>query len=71
MACVSCHSLDIRIYPAELNIHYPGVEGLNMPTVWAFPRLSICLDCGVTQFRLADDQVRELIGTDCRSGATA
>ena len=71
MRCASCHSLNVRVYPAELNIHHPGMEGLDLPTVWAFPRLSICLDCGVTQFTLSDDQVRELIETGCRSDAAA
>ena len=60
MSCTSCHSLNVRVYPAELNIHHPGIEGLDLPTVWAFPSLSVCLECGVTQFKLAEDQVREL-----------
>ena len=60
MACVSCHSLNTRVYPAELNIHHPGIEGLDMPTVWAFPYLSVCLDCGVTQFTLSSNQLGEL-----------
>jgi hypothetical protein len=71
MSCVSCQSLNTLVYPAELNIHHPGVEGLDKPTVWAFPHLSVCLECGVAQFRLSDDQVRELIETGCPSDAAA
>jgi len=70
MACVSCDSVNVRVYPAELNIHYPGLEGLDRPTVWAFPQLVVCLDCGYTHFTLSDDQVREL-KSDSRSDAAA
>ena len=69
MACVSCQSLNTSVYPAELNIHHPGMEGLDRPTVWAFPRLLICLDCGFTNFTLPDDQLREL--SDSRSDVAA
>lgn len=71
MTCTSCDSLNVRVYPSELNIHHPGMEGLDLATVWAFPHLSVCLECGVTQFRLSDDEVRELIETDCRSDTAA
>jgi len=39
--------------------------------VWVFPHLSVCLDCGLTQFTLSDDQVRELKETGCRFDAAA
>ena len=71
MTCHSCHSSNHRTYPCELNIHFPGFEGLDRPTVWAFPRLLVCLDCGETTFTLSQDQVRELIETGCRSDAAA
>lgn len=71
MACVSCDSLNVRVYPAELNIHYPGREGIDLPTVWAFPSLLVCLDCGVTKFTLAEDQVRELKSHSRSDAATA
>ena len=70
MACGSCNSHNQSEFPAEINIHHPGIGGLNRPTVWAFPRVSVCLDCGVTQFTLSDDQVREL-KFDPRSEAIA
>ena len=71
MACLSCDSLTVRVYPAEVNIHHPGIEGIDLPTVWVFPHLSVCLDCGLTQFTLSDDQVRELKETGCRFDAAA
>ena len=70
MMCLVCQSSNQRTFPSELNIHFPGFEGLDRPTVWAFPRLLVCLDCGSTQFTLSDDQVREL-KADSRSEAAA
>ena len=71
MACLSCSSLNIRINPAEINIHHPGMEGLSKPTVWAFPCLSICMDCGLTQFTLTLDQLCELTESNNRKEAAA
>lgn len=72
MMCLSCHSSNQRTFPSELNIHFPGFEGLNRPTVWAFPLLLVCLDCGFTQFALSGDQVDALTEADSsRSDAAA
>jgi len=60
MKCLSCHSTNQSVFPAEINIHFPGWEGLDRPTVWAFPQLLVCLGCGFTQFTLPNDPVREL-----------
>ena len=72
MMCLSCHSSNQRTFPSELNIHFPGFEGLNRPTVWAFPLLLVCLDCGFTQFSLSGDQVEQLSESDSpHSGSEA
>jgi len=64
MPCKSCLSKNQREFPAEVNIHFPGKEGLKKPTVWAFPRLGICLDCGLTQFTLGDSELMQLNDPD-------
>jgi hypothetical protein len=60
MACPSCRSNSQRVFPAEANIHFPGREGLDKPTVWAFPQMLICLKCGLTQFVIREAELREL-----------
>jgi len=70
MECSSCQSSNQRTFPSEINIHFPGFEGLERPTVWAFPQLLVCLECGFTQFMLSGDQVRTL-NSDSRSDAAA
>jgi len=56
----TCGHNNRRQFPAEINIHFPGMEGLDRPSVWVFPRLQVCLDCGLTQFEIAETQLRRL-----------
>jgi len=39
MLCSSCHSRRRREYNAEMNVHFPGMKGLNIPTVLVFPNV--------------------------------
>jgi len=55
-----CGHNNERQFPAEINIHFPGMEGLDKPSVWFFPRLLVCLDCGFTHFQIAETQLRQL-----------
>ena len=66
MACISCKSANERIFPAEINVHFPSPEGLDKPTVWAFPHLGVCLDCGLTQFTMPKAEVEQLSDCDVR-----
>ena len=47
-----------------MNIHFPGMAGLTKPTVWLFPSLSVCLDCGVAQFDVPDAELQRLADDD-------
>jgi hypothetical protein len=60
MSCRSCRSINQSQFPAEINIHFSGVKGLEKPTVWVFPRLRVCLDCGFTEFTIDDSELRAL-----------
>jgi hypothetical protein len=60
MACVSCGSEKQREFGAEMNIHFPGREGLDKPAVWVFPKLTVCFDCGSTLFALPKVELRLL-----------
>ena len=41
-------------------IHFRGIEGLHEPIVWAFPRISVCLDCGIAQFNVPEKELEVL-----------
>ena len=47
-------------FTAEINIHFPGRSGLDKPTIWVFPRLSVCLGCGCAQFEIPDGELKQL-----------
>jgi hypothetical protein len=65
--CPFCQSSDRREFPAEINIHFPEMEGLTKPTVWVFPRLTVCMDCGVAQFSVDKAELDRLAERDSRS----
>ena len=31
-----------------------------MPTVWVFPKIVVCMDCGTTQFTIPESERKEL-----------
>jgi hypothetical protein len=60
MACKSCASDHQTDFGAEINIHFPGLKGMDKPAIWAFPKLTVCLDCGYTEFTLLESEVQRL-----------
>ena len=68
MACKACQSVHQGEFPAEINIHFPGEENLDEPTVWVFPQLLICLDCGFTEFKIPEPELRLLTSTNSAHG---
>jgi hypothetical protein len=52
MVCPSCQSHNQAEFTAEMIVHSPGPENLDKPGVWLFPKLSVCLDCGVSRFTI-------------------
>jgi hypothetical protein len=43
-----------------MNIHFPGREGLDKSSVWLFPEITVCLDCGFTEFYVPKAELRKL-----------
>lgn len=60
MSCRGCQSANQRTFPTEMNIHFPGLKDSDKPTVWAFPELLVCLDCGFAELRLQEKECRVL-----------
>jgi hypothetical protein len=60
MVCTSCGSEKQIEFGAEMNIHFPGRKGLDMPVVWLFPNLVVCFGCGLTLFPIPDAELRLL-----------
>jgi len=60
MACKSCRSDNQHKFGAEINIHFPGREGLDKPAVLVFPEVVVCFDCGVAQFTISEADLDRL-----------
>jgi hypothetical protein len=59
--CPSCASRRKMQFIGEICMHFPGgLESLGKPSVWVFPKIILCLDCGLVQFSVPEADV-ELI----------
>ena len=51
MSCLLCGSGNQVELTAEMVMHFAGLENLEKPGVWVFPKqLLVCLDCGCSHF---------------------
>jgi hypothetical protein len=41
-------------------IHFSGLKNLDKPVVMVFPKIMVCLDCGVAQFTMPAAELRLL-----------
>ena len=54
---MSCGSGNQAEFSAEINIHFSGLKNLDKPSVLVFPKLLVCLDCGLSQFTLPETEL--------------
>jgi len=64
MSCKSCQSENERTLNGEVAIHFPGLNGLDKPILWVFPKLLVCLNCGFTEFEIPKAELRRLVEGD-------
>jgi len=60
MHCALCQSGNHADFTAEMMIHFSGKKNVGKPGILAFPKVSVCLDCGFTGFTLPEDRLRVL-----------
>ena len=60
-----------RQFDAEVAVHFPGFDGLNKPILWVFPKLTVCLDCGATQFSVPEKELQVLVTGRPADGSVA
>ena len=60
LSCANCGSTKVQTFDAEANIHFPGIRNVVHASVFAFPKLIICLDCGQITSRLSENELRML-----------
>jgi hypothetical protein len=62
MACKQCGSHTApSIFVGEVAIHHQGLKGLDQALVWVFPKLGLCVHCGLTEFIVPETEMRELL----------
>ena len=60
MACKRCDSPSQSTFNGEVAIHFPGLNGLDKPIVFVFPKIVVCLQCGLTEFTVPEKELRLL-----------
>ena len=61
MTCKGCHSDNQSTFNGEIAIRFPGLDGLDKPIVWMFPKLAVCLHCGFTEFIVPERELTVLV----------
>ena len=59
MPCDLCSSTKLAEFTVEMMIH-SARRSAEDPGVLAFPKVSVCLDCGASRFTLPEDLLRVL-----------
>jgi len=59
--CRSCLSGNHSKFSSEICIHFPGLEGLEKPAVFVFPKIVVCLNCGHSEFSMPETELRSLV----------
>ena len=67
MLCRACGSERVGQYIAEIAIHLPGLKNIEKPTIFAFPTVFVCVNCGTAEFTFADNELRLLVEGDSES----
>jgi predicted nucleic-acid-binding Zn-ribbon protein len=69
MSCKRCRSDSHSVFNGEIAIHFPGLKGLDKSTVWTFPKLAVCLECGFTEFTVPKRELSVLATGEAVAGA--
>lgn len=62
--CTLCGSANLGKFTAEIAIHFRGLENLEKPIAWVFPKIVVCLDCGIAQFAVPETELQMLSKRD-------
>jgi hypothetical protein len=60
LRCKTCQSENQSTFTAEVAVHFPGLQGLEKPIVWVFPKILVCLNCGTAEFSIPEKELQVL-----------
>jgi uncharacterized protein YjbI with pentapeptide repeats len=58
--CELCQSSSQSEFTTEIVIHFGGLKNIDDPGVPAFPKISVCLDCGFSRFVMTQAELARL-----------
>jgi hypothetical protein len=58
--CALCASSKQAEFPSEIALHFPGLINWGKPHVFIFPKALVCLECGLLQCAIPENQLRQL-----------
>jgi hypothetical protein len=64
MPCKSCRSVNQKKFISEMGLHFPELRDIDKPVVWLFPEVVVCLDCGIAEFAVPEEELRQLAKGD-------
>jgi hypothetical protein len=70
MFCSLCGSSRLAEFTAEVNVHFRGLQSLDQPSILVFPKLSVCLNCGLSRFTTPETELARL-ASGLTSGETS
>ena len=57
--CNSCTSSRHTEFLGEICMHFPGgLESLDKPLLYAYPKIAVCLDCGFAEFTMRETELK-------------
>lgn len=59
-SCISCGSANLINLGGELALRFPGLQNLNKPSLFVFPEVVVCLDCGASKFEIPQSELQRL-----------
>jgi|tagenome__1003787_1003787.scaffolds.fasta_scaffold18332261_1 hypothetical protein len=62
MACRVCESTNQQFVPTEIAFHAPSRVSFNVPHLLSYPQVLVCFNCGLAEFSVAEEMLREMEG---------
>ena len=61
MSCTRCLSLHQTELNSEINLHFLGLPNLGEPGIFVFPKVLVCLDCGLSEFVIQKHELAQIM----------
>lgn len=66
--CRVCGSEHLQKLRGEIAMRVPGLKNIDKPVVWLFPDIVVCMDCGISEFAVPEDELRMLAKREAATG---